>query len=42
MNKKPGAYKKYVCEKKDCLYYDGFSDGVDKAIDIVKGGVVDG
>lgn len=31
-----------VCEKEDCLYYDGFSDGVDKAIEIVKGGVVYG
>lgn len=28
-----------VCEKEDCLYFDGFSDGVDKAIEIVKGGV---
>lgn len=30
-----------VCEKEDCLYFDGFSDGVDKAIEIVKGGGVD-
>lgn len=29
-----------VCEKGYELYHDGFSDGVDKAIEIVKGGVV--
>lgn len=27
-----------VCEKEACQYYDGFSDGVDKAIEIVKRG----
>lgn len=31
-----------VCEKEACQYYDGFSDGVDKAIDIVKRGGRDG
>ena len=30
-----------VCEKGYELYHDGFSDGVDKAIEIVKGGGVD-
>ena len=29
-----------VCEEEYCLYHDGFSDGVDEAIEIVKGGVV--
>lgn len=29
-----------VCEKGYELYHDGFSDGVDEAIEIVKGGVV--
>lgn len=29
-----------VCEKEYCLYHDGFSDGADEAIEIVKGGVV--
>lgn len=27
-----------VCEKGMCQYYDGFGDGIDKAIEIVKGG----
>lgn len=27
-----------VCEKEACQYYDGFSDGVDKAIEIVNRG----
>lgn len=31
-----------VCEEEFCLYHDGFSDGVDEAIEIVKGGVVYG
>lgn len=30
-----------VCKKGYELYHDGFSDGVDEAIEIVKGGVVD-
>lgn len=29
-----------VCEKGYELYHDGFSDGVDEAIEIVKGGVL--
>ena len=29
-----------VCEKEYCVYYDGYSDGVDEAIEIVKAGVV--
>lgn len=29
-----------VCEKGYELYHDGFSDGVDEAIEIVKGGIV--
>ena len=29
-----------VCRKEFCSYYDGFSDGVDEEIEIVKGGVL--
>lgn len=30
-----------VCERELCQYYDGFEDGVSKAIEIVKGGMED-
>lgn len=29
------------CERELCQYYDGFEDGVSKAIEIVKGGIAD-
>lgn len=30
-----------VCEADMCQYYDGYGDGLDRAIEIVKGGGVD-
>ena len=34
-------YDMSVCEKGMYQYYDGFGDGIDKAIEIVKGGGVE-
>ncbi len=31
-----------VCEKDMCQYYDGYGDGLEKAIEIVKGGGING